>query len=471
MDGLRRRRATRFVRVAAVLTLAVAASACGSSVGRRQLQAANNGVLGARAAGDGVGTPSVEAAAATAGGSTGAGDEVAVSGGTAEAGGQASASGATRASGATGGPKASSGGRKSEIALGVIGTATGPIGAQLADVPVAVRAWVADVNARGGLNGHPVRVVIGDDGGDPAKAAALARRMIDQDHIFAFYGLFGATTEQAMAPIVEQQKIPVVGGVQAPIADTSPMFFNPESGSEGTYRGLLMSLTTQSQARKVAIIYCRESDSCTKGSDIVSRYASKVGVQIVYKTQASLAQPDYTAEVIQARSSGADALLAVIDYASAVRVIKAAHRQNWHPVFLQSASAYTPGYVSGGGADVDGTLALASVVPYGLSPLMQGYRDAVARYVPGGAMGDFGAAVWVAGKMWERLAPSLGDTPTRQAVLDALYAFRGETLGGLSAPLTFGPGAHGEVNLCTVPIRLEGTRWVNPTNDRYVCAP
>lgn len=463
-------RCTRLPHVVIALTLVAFASGCGSGVGRSRLQAANNGVLGVRGSGAGDSASSVEAASATAQGSAGSSGGASASGGSAGPNASGSASGSGRGGSATAGA-ASAGGRKSEIVLGVIGTATGPIGAQLADVPVAVRAWVADVNARGGLNGHPVRVVVGDDGGDPAKAAALARRMIDQDHVFAFYGLYGATTEQSIAPIVEQGKIPVVGGVQAPIADTSPMFFNPESGSDGTYRGLLMSLTTQSQARKLAIIYCRESDSCTKGADIVDKYAPKVGVQVVYKTQASLAQPDYTAEVIQARSSGADALLAVIDYASAVRVIKAAHRQNWNPVFVQSASAYTPAYVSGGGADVDGTLAVSSVVPYGISPLMQGYRDAVARYVPGGALGDFGAAVWVAGKMWEHIAPSLGDSPTRQGVLDALYGFRGETLGGLTAPLTFAPGPHGDVNLCTVPIRLEGTRWVNPTNDRYVCAP
>ena len=464
---------------AALATVAVAlmCTACGTNVSRARLAATNNGLPrapGQTAVADVGAQDSSGAGVASGGADAGlSGPEATGTGATAsDAGGEASASPVGASNAATSaGRTAGLAGKRSEIVLGVIGTATGPIGAQLADAPVGVRAWVADVNARGGLNGHPVRVVIADDGGDPAKAAQLAKRMIEQDKVFAFYGLYGATTEQAIAPIVEQQSIPVVGGVQHPIADTSPMFFNPQGGSKATYRGILTTLTTQSRARKVALLYCREADTCPKGAAIIDAYAAKAGVQVVYHGQISLAQPDYTAEVIQARSSGADALVAVIDFSSAIRIIKAAHRQNWRPVFVQSASSYTKGFVTGGGADVDGTLTFGTVPPYGLSPMMQGYRDAVDRYVPGGVLGDFGGQMWVGGKLWERLAPSLGDTPTRSQVLTALYALRGETLGGLTPPLTFPRGAHGDVNLCIVPVRLQGTTWVAPLGDRYLCSP
>ena len=78
-------------------------------------------------------------------------------------------------------------GPKPEIVLGSVGTESGPVGQQLLPLLQGARAWVADVNARGGLNGHPVRLVTGDDGGDPNRAQALARRMIDQDKVTAFY--------------------------------------------------------------------------------------------------------------------------------------------------------------------------------------------------------------------------------------------------------------------------------------------
>src|SRR5581483_9182175 len=72
-----------------------------------------------------------------------------------------------------------------DVVLGSFGTASGPIGANVAAIPVAVQAWAATVNAGGGLAGHPVRVVFGDDGGDPGRALALARRMVEVDHAVA----------------------------------------------------------------------------------------------------------------------------------------------------------------------------------------------------------------------------------------------------------------------------------------------
>src|SRR5205807_9885797 len=72
---------------------------------------------------------------------------------------------------------------KSTILLGSVGTESGPIGQQLVPLLPAARAWISDVNARGGLNGHPVKLITGDDGGDPNRALALARRMVDEDKV------------------------------------------------------------------------------------------------------------------------------------------------------------------------------------------------------------------------------------------------------------------------------------------------
>src|SRR2546429_337134 len=91
-------------------------------------------------------------------------------------------------------------GPKQEIVLGAIGTATGVIGELMAGVREGAKAWAADVNARGGLDGHPVRVVFGDDGGDPSRALALAKRMVEQDKVVAFYAGHGPTTMQAVTP-------------------------------------------------------------------------------------------------------------------------------------------------------------------------------------------------------------------------------------------------------------------------------
>src|SRR5258708_17670987 len=83
-----------------------------------------------------------------------------------------------------GGP-AGSGGPKSPIVFGSIGTDSGILGEILVSALHGAKAWAADVNARGGLNGHPVRIVFGDDGGDPGRALSLAKGMVEQQGVIA----------------------------------------------------------------------------------------------------------------------------------------------------------------------------------------------------------------------------------------------------------------------------------------------
>src|SRR5207237_1010936 len=74
---------------------------------------------------------------------------------------------------------------------------------------------------------------------------------------------------------------------------------------------------------------------------------------------------------------------------------------------------------------------------------------------PDGALGGYGATAWVQDKLIERLSAGFADrNPTTADYLDALYALKGETIGGLVPPITFNKGAHAHVNKCGYPIRV-----------------
>jgi branched-chain amino acid transport system substrate-binding protein len=117
--------------------------------------------------------------------------------------------------------------------LGSIGSDSGVLGQILLPVLSGAKAWVADVNARGGLNGHPVKVIFADDGGEPARALSLAKRMVDQDGAVAFYAERGPGTAQAVNTFLEQRKIPEIGGCGCSVsAAQSPMSFMVGAGGD-----------------------------------------------------------------------------------------------------------------------------------------------------------------------------------------------------------------------------------------------
>src|SRR5205814_1199794 len=103
------------------------------------------------------------------------------------------------------------GGTKSRITISVVGTLSGVAGASLGPQVDGVRVWTRWINDRGGVNGHPVDVVIGDDGGDPSRHQALVQQFVEQKKVIAFIANPEALTGQGSVAYLTKAGIPVVG--------------------------------------------------------------------------------------------------------------------------------------------------------------------------------------------------------------------------------------------------------------------
>src|SRR5438105_5005424 len=56
--------------------------------------------------------------------------------------------------------------------VATVGTTSGTLGATLLPVLQGFQVWVQQINQRGGVHGHRVRLITFDDGGDPARHRA-----------------------------------------------------------------------------------------------------------------------------------------------------------------------------------------------------------------------------------------------------------------------------------------------------------
>jgi branched-chain amino acid transport system substrate-binding protein len=97
-----------------------------------------------------------------------------------------------------------------EIKIGASVSETGPA-AFLGDPQAkTLKMMVDDINAKGGVNGEQIVLVLYDDGGDPNKARTFATRLVEDDEVVAIIG--GSTTGATMAiiPVVEDAQIPFI---------------------------------------------------------------------------------------------------------------------------------------------------------------------------------------------------------------------------------------------------------------------
>jgi branched-chain amino acid transport system substrate-binding protein len=87
--------------------------------------------------------------------------------------------------------------------IGVTGALTGPPAGTNAPPIEGLRLYVDRLNAGGGVNGKMIRLIVLDDGAEPSKAAANAKRLITQDNVGL---LILASLSSTYAPVIAETK-------------------------------------------------------------------------------------------------------------------------------------------------------------------------------------------------------------------------------------------------------------------------
>ncbi|MFT4151138.1 MAG: ABC transporter substrate-binding protein [Paracoccaceae bacterium] len=97
-----------------------------------------------------------------------------------------------------------------DIKIGASISATGPA-AFLGDPEFkTLEMLVEDMNAKGGINGEKVELVMYDDGGDPNKARTFATRLVEDDEVSAIIGGTTTGTSMSILAVAEDAEVPFI---------------------------------------------------------------------------------------------------------------------------------------------------------------------------------------------------------------------------------------------------------------------
>jgi branched-chain amino acid transport system substrate-binding protein len=372
--------------------------------------------------------------------------------------------------GVTAGTGAWTGGGPYPVIVGVVGQFSGfESDANKAALDVLV-AWAQSTNDRGGVNGHPVYLLAGDDGGDAGQSVQLARYLVEEQHAIVLSSIGSHT---AIADYARSKGVPVVGVRQTGGAwNANPLLFPPSSGPGGLGWGAAR-LMKQAGVTKVAGMWCAETATCKDGVDRWSGFTGGEGLQVVSQAGFSNGAPDFTAECRQMSNAGAQAVYVVGDPAAIARLAKSCARQGFRPIWVTPSAMDAMATVP----ELDNAIAVSGGLPWFLrsgTPAVQDYADALRRFAPERLTTghtDQGAA-WLAGKLIERAGARVSAVPTSQELLDGLHALRGDTIFGLAPgglARTFLRGQPTPETYCVVPTRLQGGAWTAPQGLTPVC--
>ena len=337
----------------------------------------------------------------------------------------------------------------------------------------AVQVWARLTNDRGGLNGHPIKLLVADDGGDPARHRAQVQDFVERQKVIAFVANGEAVSGQGSISYLQEKRVPVIGSEGAnDYFYENTMYFPQAATGTPLYKMTLASAAQQllPAKPKLATLVCREATACTAADKVWGGgYAKSHGFDLVYRAQASVAQPDFTAECLNAQRSGAQVFLILMDTSSVLRIANSCSRQGYKPTFAWAANATGPTQPQNPALEGGSIGATAFPWMVGDTPATAEFQAAMARYQKGIAPTGSHTVGWVAAKVFEKAAAAMPEPPTAAAVLDGLWKINSDDLGGLTYPLTFKRDQPAQPRVCWFNVKITGGAFTAPAGARYSC--
>lgn len=366
---------------------------------------------------------------------------------------------------------------KGTVSVGIICGCSGPLASSTVTAPLSYKSWANAVNAKGGINGYRINVIVKDDQSSPAVGLLAAQTLVNDDHVVA---LVDATdTENAWADFAKQQNVPVVGGFNLSIFDlTSPNFF--ASGTTEDVFTLAEVLSAKKvHSTKIAEFYCAEDPLCQEIVPVLKSTAQANGASVVYQAQISATQPSYTAECLAAKQAGAN-FVAIGEAVTAVQKMAAdCARQSYFPWYQVADGGVAKSFVNVPGLSTK-SFGYQTGMPFfvtnapGARKMIADIKKTAPQILSDPNYNQDNVSMYVSGLLFGK-ALALGTAGqsgpvTTQEIYKGLYSIHGDTLGGMAPPLTFKPNQPNPVD-CWIWIGISNHRFTTPYGLTPQCKP
>jgi len=109
-----------------------------------------------------------------------------------------------------------------EILIGTWAPLTGPA-SNLSTIAKAMDAYFAYINDQGGIHGRQLRLLMKDDGYDPARTPGVVEELVDGEHVFALLGGNGTANCLAVKDYIANKLLPWINPGSGARVWTSPV--------------------------------------------------------------------------------------------------------------------------------------------------------------------------------------------------------------------------------------------------------
>ncbi len=204
----------------------------------------------------------------------------------------------------------SSPGEDNVIRVGEVSSMTGSEATFGASTHKGIELAISEINEAGGVLGKKLALTTMDDQGKPDEAATAITKLISQNRVIAVLGEVASSRSLAMAPIAQNNKIPMI----------SPSSTNPKVTQQGDYifrvcfidpfQGAVMAQFAHEhlKVKKAAILRDVKSDYSMGLADYFIKTFKAMGGEIVEDVSYSAGDIDFKAHLTKIRGKNPETI-------------------------------------------------------------------------------------------------------------------------------------------------------------------
>lgn len=218
-----------------------------------------------------------------------------------------------------------------------------------------VEMAIKEINGRGGILGKKISYTTEDTQSNPGVAKGLTQKAVDND-VFAIFGpVFSGSIMVSMAESRRAEVPNFTGGEAASITQQgNPYVFRTSFGQNVAFPKLARYINAKS--KKLAVLYVN-NDFGKGGQATIKQLLQGSPTQIVAEISTESGQVDFSAAVIQAKQSGADALFAYTNEEESARLLRELRKQGWNKPVIGETTLTSAKVVELAGEAANGAVA------------------------------------------------------------------------------------------------------------------
>ena len=278
----------------------------------------------------------------------------------------------TGTSGGSGSPAASA--AKADVKVGVVISLTGVGNVYGPTQKNGVELAVKEINAAGGILGKKIETLVSDTQSNPGVAKGLAQKAVD-DNVFAVIGpTFSGSIMVSMAETKRAEIPNFTGGEAAAITQQgNPFIFRTSFTQTTSMPKVARYIAANLKAKTVAVIFVN-NDFGKGGRDAFAKAAAAAGLKVAADISTDAGQVDFSAPVLKAKQSNADAVFVYTNEEESARALRELRKQGWSKPIVGETTLTGQKVIDLAGDAANGAIAHVGLTVDAPIPTMRAFR-------------------------------------------------------------------------------------------------